>query len=261
MANPNTADIRKFLTEFFSDEELTTFCFDYFRDVYEDFAVGMAKGQKIQLLLERCVRREALPNLLAALHAERTAQYEARFGALAPAAEPRPEQPRPGRDPKQIFITHARTRTASSPTAWQPTCEANGWRVWIVPDSILAGEKWAEAIGRGLDACWHLCPAAHASGRPVYDGSSPKPMSPSQLEHKGLLRFIPAEIERCDVPSLWSAYQFISFRGNYEAGLAALLAQLGKGRGSRARDGNDARGRAADEDKERGTQRNSLGRD
>ena len=67
----------------------------------------MTKGEKIQLLLERCVRREALPNLLAALHAERTTQYEARFGALAPAAEPRPELPRPTRDPKQIFITHA----------------------------------------------------------------------------------------------------------------------------------------------------------
>ena len=107
MANPNTVDIRKFLTEFFSDEELTILCFDYFRDAYEGFAVGMAKGQKIQLLLERCVRREALPNLLAALRAERTAQYEARFGVLAPAAEPRPERPHPGRDPRQVFISHA----------------------------------------------------------------------------------------------------------------------------------------------------------
>ena len=51
---------------------------------------------------------------------------------------------------------------------------------------------------------------------------------------------------------LWSAYQFISFRGNYEAGLAALVAQLGKGRGIAAGNGNGARGRAA-EDKERGT--------
>ena len=40
MANPSTVDIRKFLIEFFSDEELTTLCFDYFRDVYEEFAVG-----------------------------------------------------------------------------------------------------------------------------------------------------------------------------------------------------------------------------
>ena len=34
---PTTADIRKFLTELFSDEELTTLCYDYFRDVYLRF--------------------------------------------------------------------------------------------------------------------------------------------------------------------------------------------------------------------------------
>ena len=229
MANPNTADIRKFLTEFFSDEELTTLCFDYFRDVYEDFAAGMAKGQKVQRLIERCDRREAMPNLLAALHAERTTQYEARFGAQAPASEPRPEQPRPARDPKQIFITHAH-EDAEFAHRLAADLRANGWGVWIVPDSILAGEKWTEAIGRGLDACGIfvllLTPAAVRS-RWVKTETD----IAIALEHEGAARFIPAEVERCDLPSLWSAYQFISFRGNYEAGLTALLAQLGKGRG------------------------------
>jgi formylglycine-generating enzyme required for sulfatase activity len=80
MANPSTADIRKFLTEFFSDEELATFCFDHFRDVYEQFAAGMAKGQKVQLLLERCIRRETLPELLAVLERERPEQYWQHLG-------------------------------------------------------------------------------------------------------------------------------------------------------------------------------------
>ena len=120
MSSPSTANIRKFLTECFSDEELTTLCFDYFRDVYEEFARGMTKGEKIQLLLDRCVRREAMPNLLAALHIERTAQYEARFGVPAPVATSQAEQPRPARDPKQIFITHAH-EILSLPIAWQPT--------------------------------------------------------------------------------------------------------------------------------------------
>jgi formylglycine-generating enzyme required for sulfatase activity len=92
MANPNTVDIRKFLTEFLSDEELATFCFDYFRDVYEEFAAGMAKGQKVQLLLDRCARREALPELLAALERERPEQYRKRF----PENSPKPVQPQPG---------------------------------------------------------------------------------------------------------------------------------------------------------------------
>ena len=230
MANPNTADIRRFLTEFFSDEELTILCFDYFRDVYGEFAAGMAKGQKVQLLLERCVRREALPNLLASLHAERTAQYQARFGALAPAAEPRPEPRHPGRDPMQVFISHAAHEDGEFAHRLAADLEARGWRAWIAPDSILPGEKWAEAINRGLEASGvfivALTPAAVRSTWVVTETNVA-----IELEHKGLLRFIPAEIESCDVPLLWSAYQFVSFRGNYEAGLAALLAQLGKSRG------------------------------
>ena len=66
MADYDTADIRKFITDCFSDEELTTFCFDYFRDAYEEFAAGMSKTEKVQRLIEGCVRREALPNLLTA---------------------------------------------------------------------------------------------------------------------------------------------------------------------------------------------------
>ena len=54
---PTTADIRKFLTELFNDEELTSLCYDYFRDVYLDFALGMSKGQKIQRLIEYCGHR------------------------------------------------------------------------------------------------------------------------------------------------------------------------------------------------------------
>ena len=44
---PTTADIRRFLVNTFSDEDLKTLCFDYFRDVYDDFTTGMTKGQMI----------------------------------------------------------------------------------------------------------------------------------------------------------------------------------------------------------------------
>ena len=51
-----SAAIRDLLSATFSDGELTTLCFDYFHSVYENFGTGMGKGQKIQLLLDHCVR-------------------------------------------------------------------------------------------------------------------------------------------------------------------------------------------------------------
>jgi formylglycine-generating enzyme required for sulfatase activity len=96
MANPNTADLRKFLTEFFSDEELNTLCFDYFRDVYEEFATGMAKSEKVQRLIERCIRRETLPELLAALERERPEQYRQHLGAPQTEARIEPASSRLG---------------------------------------------------------------------------------------------------------------------------------------------------------------------
>ena len=44
--------MRELLTAAFSDEELTTFCFDNFRPVYEEFATGMSRTQKVQMLVD-----------------------------------------------------------------------------------------------------------------------------------------------------------------------------------------------------------------
>ncbi len=55
---PSTADLRRFLIDAFGDEDLKTLCFDYFRDVYDDFTTGMTKGQMIHILIERCDRRD-----------------------------------------------------------------------------------------------------------------------------------------------------------------------------------------------------------
>ncbi len=101
----DTADIRQYLTSAYSDEELTTLCADYFRDVYDTFAAGMTKTGKIQLLLDHCQRRELIPNLLSALERDRPEQYRKRF--QQPVAEPRPAPAPRGRDPRQVFISHA----------------------------------------------------------------------------------------------------------------------------------------------------------
>ena len=75
---PTTADMRQFLISAFSDEEITTLCFDRFRPVYENFSGGMSKGQKIQQLLEHCERHDEWPRLLSVLQRERPQQF-ARF--------------------------------------------------------------------------------------------------------------------------------------------------------------------------------------
>lgn len=149
---PTTAELRRFLTEAFSDEELKTLCFDYFRDVYDDFAAGMTKGQMIQLLIERCDRRGALASLEAALRGDRSDQYAARFGvvASAPAVPSPPEVTPPRRDSHQIFISHAHQDAEFAHRLAADLTQA-GWRVWIAPDSIRPGEKWGAAIDRGLE--------------------------------------------------------------------------------------------------------------
>lgn len=219
-SQPTTADIRRFLTEFFSDEEISTLCFDYFRDVYDDFASGMTKGLKIQLLIERCERRGVLPNLLAAIQRARPEPYKERF----PQIPVRPGPPQLERDPRQVFISHAHQETNFAHRLAKDL-QRRGWRVWIAPDSIRPGEKWGEAIDRGLGESGVfvavLSPAAvqsHWVKNETYVAI--------ELESKGHIRFVPLDVERCDVPGLWSVYQRVSFLGGYADGLKELLADL-----------------------------------
>jgi hypothetical protein len=78
----NTAAIRDLLSVAFNDEELTTLCFDYFRPVQDDFAAGMSKGQKIQRLLDYCIRQEEVDDLLAAVRKANPKQYQRFEGEL-----------------------------------------------------------------------------------------------------------------------------------------------------------------------------------
>lgn len=71
--------IRRFLQETFSDEELTNFFFDYFPEVYQEISSGMTKSQKVMLLIDSCQRRGRFPDLLAALKRERPSAYQNSF--------------------------------------------------------------------------------------------------------------------------------------------------------------------------------------
>jgi competence ComEA-like helix-hairpin-helix protein len=83
------ADIRRFLTESFNDEELTTLCFDHFQDVYLEFTVDMTLGRKALQLVDYCRRRERVPELLSILRQERPEASRRVFGRIAKSADRR----------------------------------------------------------------------------------------------------------------------------------------------------------------------------
>ena len=174
-------------------------------------------------MIEYCGHREAIPNLLAAMAAERASSVRRRFGAPVEAVSA-VEQPLSGRDPHQVFISHAH-EDAEFAHRLAADLRAAGWRVWIVPESILPGEKWVDAIERGLATSGvfvvALTPAAIRS-RWVKTETN----AAIALEHREMVRLVPLDVETCDAPLLWSSYQFVSFRGRYEAGLRGLLSWL-----------------------------------
>lgn len=76
----NTNAIRDLLTTAFDDTALTALCFDYFQPVYEEFAAGMTRSQKIQRLLDYCRRYGQVEELLGRIKDENPVQYH-RFEA------------------------------------------------------------------------------------------------------------------------------------------------------------------------------------
>mgnify|MGYP001180963945 CR=1 FL=1 len=72
----SSSALRALLMAAFSDEELTTLCFDHFRTVYDDFTTGMSKGQKVQRLLEFCSRHQEVQTLLTLVEQANPTQYQ-----------------------------------------------------------------------------------------------------------------------------------------------------------------------------------------
>lgn len=225
--SPTNPQLRQFINQFFSDEELETLCFDYFPEASNDFGGGMSKNRKVIVLIGHCERRGRLEDLRAAVARERAEAWNRQFAA-PPAGE------KPGfsektrfpieRDPRQIFLSHA-TADAAFARTLAGDLQAKGWRVWIAPDSIRPGEKWVEAIDRGLETSGVfvvvLTPAAVAS-RWVNTETD----AAIEMQHEGVVTFIPLDVAECQPKRLWRQYQYIPFRGSYEIGLDALLRQL-----------------------------------
>jgi tetratricopeptide (TPR) repeat protein len=71
-----TASLRQFIMQHFGDDDLNIFCFDYFRDVSNNFTSGMTRAQKVQMLIEYCERGSKLKILNQKLGVHRTEAYE-----------------------------------------------------------------------------------------------------------------------------------------------------------------------------------------
>lgn len=226
--NHISASYRQFLQTHFDDQELVQFCFDYFRDVHGDFTQGMRKSQKVQVLLEHCEKQNQWKNLDAALQVKRSKAYNIQFPDK-PQLDIRPRHYKPvQRNPRKVFISHAISyapRDVEFAHRLAHDLRIRGWQTWIAPDDIPPGVEWQKAIDQGLEESGILVlvltPKAAVSSY-VEDET----YTAIRLDKAGKMRFLPLLVEDCEMPPSWSAYQYISFQGDYKASLQVLFEQL-----------------------------------
>ena len=121
---------------------------------------------------------------------------------------------------RQVFVSHTNADAALAHRLGHDLA-AVGLGVWIAPESIAPGEGWVDAINRGL--------AESSDVVVLLTQSAVNSMWVRQevntaiaLERKGRIRLVPLEVERCDMPPLWSAYQKIALAPDYKVGLRQL---------------------------------------
>ena len=227
MPEPIHVRARKFLQEFFNDEDLTNFCFDYFPQVYNDFTQGMPKSQKVRMLVEKSQRRGRIEELLAALERERPKIYLDHFAEQPHLIDPEHQTHKTiERNPRQIFISYAH-QDAEFAQRLEEDLQTNGWQTWMAPDSIRLGEKWVEAINRGLleSGIFVLIITPQSVDSRWVQTETNVAIS---MEHRGEIRLLPLMVKSTAMPPLWSDYQWIAISSeiDYEAGLVTLLNEL-----------------------------------
>ena len=114
----NTAALRDLISAALSGDELTALAFDHFRPVYDQFAAGQTRHQRVQLLLDHAVRSKQMARLAALIQEINPARYREFAGRLlTPAADAAPARP-------QNSVSYQATLTGSGAiaTCLRATC-------------------------------------------------------------------------------------------------------------------------------------------
>ena len=225
--NYDLPNIRQALQTHFSHDELMQFMAEYFWDLHDDLSPSLRKSTRIEELVGHAQRRNMLEHLVTAMLKERpqlpASQYITGQPDSLVASAPATAAPIQ-RNQKQIFISHAH-QNAEMAQRLATDLEKEGYAIWIAPDSIRPGEKWAEAISRGLAESGIflllLSPAAVQSSWVQMETNVA-----IQFNSKQVMSIYPLLIENCRPPALWLAYQQISLRGGYANALSHLLTVL-----------------------------------
>jgi formylglycine-generating enzyme required for sulfatase activity len=238
--SPTTADLRQFLTDYFSDEELTTLCFDFFPEVQNSFAAGMSKGQKIQLLIEYVQRREQLPDLLKVLRLQRPAQYAKRFGQAeaTPIMPPRPappaiETPAPRTQSHtdslralRVFLCHASSDKPAVRELYRRLHD-DGIDAWLDEEDLLPGQDWQRAIPKAVrdSDVVLVCLSRNSINKAGYVQKEIKfALDVADEQPEDTIFLIPLKLEECNVPERLSRWQWVNLPNpnGYERLMRAL---------------------------------------
>lgn len=209
---PSPQELRAFIYEHFDLPELEIFCFDYFPEVYADYhGAGKTLNEYSIATITHCQRRNALENLAAALQKERPDLYRKKF---APA--PIEAAPARAHDARRVFISHS-TKDANFAHKLAASLRSRGFDTWIAPDNIQPGEKWVEAIERGLTESGIFLAVLTPNAVQSKWVRSETHLA-IQREHNDQIQIISLIRERCDVGALsqfLTTYQNILFETGY----------------------------------------------
>ena len=196
MAQPQRVQIRDFVVEHFSREELLVFCADYFRDFYEDYeGANLAKSSLADKLIEHCEHRDLVDKLLANLQLVREKPFLALFERISIA-----DIKSSPRNPRQIFLSHAH-EDADFAKRLAKDLQDIGLIVWMTPDSIQPGEQWVSAIERGLNESGvFIVLLTPNSVRSKW--VKKETQWALQAEQNNVLKLVPVMAKQCDVEQL-----------------------------------------------------------
>ncbi len=210
MPLPDRTKLRQFINKHFNISELKTFSFDYFPAVVEELGDNPRKSVFVLELIEYSERHGKYSDLIVALEQERSDLFSEQFGTGKMASRLKENVTESAkRNPKQIFLSHSAKDGAFANQLAQEL-RAEGWLVWIAPESINAGEKWVDAIQRGLDesGIFVLLTSPNAVESQWVKSETNVAIG---LEHNGDMRVLPVTYKSASVPSLWNNYQAIPF--------------------------------------------------